>query len=665
MLDNCSDINELKYTLPRPSDEQDEVIINFIKGFNIRINSVAGAGKTTTLLLLASEAKKTFGLPSLILTYNRDLKDDIVKHIRDIGLQGYCDTYTYHGYASRIYQTGISTDTKLRENLIQPAPFITKHQIILLDEVQDMNCDYHRLVSQILTRGKLLVIVGDKKQCINDYLGASSEYLLNYEKYFDTGRPWKELSLRTSYRLTPCIADFVNTHILNDDIIIGGNTRNSDIKPIYSYGLWNMSTLIKEMVDKYGSKDVVIMMPSVRNINEKSPVGAMLRNKNHGLLFCVRDEANISDEMTQNKVIITSYNSMKGREAKCVVVIGFDESYLEYYHKSWPKEEQTLPNIIYVIATRAKESLIVIHDESRPMLRTINRTQLYRTCFVKGGKTEEKPMTTQKDKRWNVTDVIRHRNTTDTMELLSMIKVKTITEPGPIINYQNIIQFNGYFEDMKSYYGVLIPLYAEYVLTGKTYLYDDESDLEAILNKFKDKKEEIIERYEILLQITNKSLKEWMELVVLHCAIQSRWYFYAYQIVHYDWVDENFINIMSDRLIEAIPLSGHFEQDIVHNGAMLSTIKDGKESRMGIIKYQLEGIIDYITETEMWEFKCSNGLSDEHIIQCAAYIAIYSIQTSKLLPCKLFNLRSGEIVEVVIEKPRAFLDVLIKHKLQQ
>lgn len=77
--------------------------------------------------------------------------------------------------------------------------------------------------------------MGDKRQCINEYIGATTEYLINYNKYFDTGRSWKELTLITSYRLTPSIAKFVNTNILCQDLIIPGNIKNKDIKPIYSY----------------------------------------------------------------------------------------------------------------------------------------------------------------------------------------------------------------------------------------------------------------------------------------------------------------------------------------------------------------------------------------------------------------------------------------------
>src|SRR5436853_870665 len=261
--------------LPTPSDEQQEIIINFLKGYNIKIEAVAGAGKTTTLLLLADQAKRKFNSTTLILTYNRDLKDEIAQRIIQANLQHYCQVYTYHGYASKIYATNICNDTRLREHLVRN-PKETAHRIVLLDEVQDMNADYHTLVNKILSHGKILVIVGDRRQCINEYLGANCQYLLEPENYFDTGRPWKLLSLKTSYRLTPCLAKFVNTLVLNEDIIIGGNIIDKDLKPMYSYGLWEIKNLMGTMVKDYGAEEVVIIMPSVKNIHPKSPVGILL-----------------------------------------------------------------------------------------------------------------------------------------------------------------------------------------------------------------------------------------------------------------------------------------------------------------------------------------------------------------------------------------------------
>lgn len=631
--------------LPQPSDEQKEILIYFKQGYNCKIEAVAGAGKSTTLLLLALEAKINFKAKVLILTYNRDLKDEINEKIAILGLHTHCDIYTYHGYASRIYKQNIYNDIKLRECLtkpVGPAPY----DIILLDEVQDMNEDYYRLVCNMLTRGKILVLVGDRRQCINEYLGATSEYLINYSKYFDTGRPWKELMLRKSYRVTPAIAKFVNDNVLCQDIIIPGNTKDRNCKPIYSHGVWDMERLVLRSVETYGAEEVVIMLPSVRNINPKSPVGKLCAKRQSGLLFCVR-ETDMASETMKGKVLITSYNSMKGRERKCVVLVGFDESYFEYYDKKWNKEEPTLPNILYVAATRAREQLILIQDDRKPRLRTISLEKLYGTCEVRGGQETKKLKDNnfESGKTYIVTDLTRHRNTTDTIELMDLIQIENIQGAGEALPYQNIIQFGGYYEDMRQYYGTLIPLLAQYRKTRKIdwSVYDQEP------NKKDNVNIEILRKYNGLLIKETKDLKEWMELVVLQAAITSNCYFYVYQITNYDWVDVNFINTQVDRILTKLDngTEGIFEYPCLVKNT----------------QWSLHGYFDYFDEEKIWEFKCATTLSDDHKMQCGAYVSMYYENTGKLVPCNLYNTRTGELIKITVNNPSKYLEIMMRKRV--
>src|SRR5579862_2470936 len=99
-----------EYSLPTASPEQEEIILNFKNGFNIKIAALAGSGKTTTLLLLSNIAKNDFGSKSMILTYNRTLKDEIEQRIQHLRLQSFCKTYTYHGLASKLYGKTINND---------------------------------------------------------------------------------------------------------------------------------------------------------------------------------------------------------------------------------------------------------------------------------------------------------------------------------------------------------------------------------------------------------------------------------------------------------------------------------------------------------------------------------------------------------------------------
>lgn len=615
--------------LPTQSDEQNEILLNFLQGNNIKVEAIAGSGKTTTLLLLARAAKKELNIKSLILTYNKDLQTEIKTRLRQSNLANYCSVYTYHGYASRIYQTVINTDVLLRKHLVNEPSISTEYDVILLDEVQDMSPDYYKLVSKIVIE-KRIVLVGDRRQCINEYLGATANYLINYKKYFPSDRPWKELMLKTSYRMTPAIANFVNKNILKDNLIIGGNIKNENVLPIYNYSTWNISDLIATVVHKYGPEEVVIMTASTKNISPNSPIGRLIENDNRTIKFCHRENEPLEGKVMAGKVLISSFNAMKGKEKKCVVVVGFDESYFEYYNKEWSKENILLPNIIYVAATRAKQALILIQDDKKTPFRTTNRELIKETCQVMG--EQDTPIHKKmSDRKYVVTELTRHRNTTDMIDLLNMIKINIITAPSKTLMYEKYVEFNTYYEDMTTYYGTLIPMIADFKLNGvkKITLYD-----------MKGIPENIVEKFNMLNVNKYKTLKEWMQHVVLQHVMISGHYFYAEQILNYDWVDENFINEASDRIV--------------------SIISKG-EFNYGVARDNLSGEIDYITDTEIWEFKCSLSLNEEYYIQCAAYIALYALSKGKLLPSKLFNARTGELVEITIDNPALFIDIFMRN----
>ena len=139
--------------------------------------------------------------------------------------------------------------------------------------------------------------------------------------------------------------------------------------------------------------------------------------------------------------------------------MGFDESYFKYPDKPW--NESYLPNIIYVIATRAKEKLILCQSDKEKEFRTIATNQtLLETCSVSGNSIlQEVKIEKSKDIKLSVTDLVRHRNTSDISNLISLVK-RIISEATEMLKYENLAPFGGYYEEMKRYYGKLVKKYA-------------------------------------------------------------------------------------------------------------------------------------------------------------------------------------------------------------
>lgn len=648
--------------LPIPSDEQNEIILNFKAGYNLKIEAVAGAGKTTSLLYLARIVTNDFNCKSLILTYNKGLQLEIQNRIDSCGLN--CQAYTYHGYASKIYRKSINNDKILRQYLNTEPENNPQIPVLLLDEVQDMNEDYHKLVNKITYQGQLLCVVGDRHQNINEYMGSSEKYLINYERYFSTGRLWKELTLRTSYRLTPSIANFVNKNIINQELIIPGNFKYDDIKPLYYYSEWNFSNenILANLVKKFGADEIVIMKASVSNIslNKKGssslcPLGKLISNNSKDIKFCIRDNEALSEKEMKGKILLSSFNTMKGKEKNCVILYGVNESYFKYYEKDWPDDKKSLPNILYVACTRAKNCLILVQDDKNPHLRTTNTTIISETCNVIGCKDDKKESNIIKKKKdnYSITDVIKHRTTTDLIKLLELIKITEINPTSQPLKYENIIQFGGHYEDLKVFYGILIPVIAEYKTKGDI-RFDECMPLPDESNEMTEPLH-IVKRFNQLVSNKSKTYNEWMELVVINTSLLSGHYFMVDQITNYHWVDINFIEECVNRLLQTIPNDGNYEVSTV--------IKKFNIDKTKYNKYNLTGEIDYLTSNDIWEFKNATNLSDEYKIQTAAYISLYYLQHKKLLPGKLFNFRTLELIEITIDNPETFIDVLMKKYL--
>lgn len=629
------------YQIAKPSEEQQEIISCFKQGYNVKIEAVAGSGKTTTLLHLALTAKNNFVTKSLILTYNKDLQTEIKGKINDLDLQQWCKCYTYHGYASFLYQTTINNDKLLHEHLASKRVIKSNYQIILLDESQDLNPDYYNLVSRILAYGDILVLVGDRRQCINQHLNATADYFIYYEKYFTTGRPWKELSLKTSYRLTPANANFINKNILNQDLIIGGNISCENIKPTYNYSSWNLKKLLLKFVKQYGPEEVAILLPSTKSISDRSPLGKLMRSSNTGIAFCTKEDAELPAEVTKNKVIISNFHSFKGKEKACVFVLNFDESYFDYYCREWPKNSTELPNCIYVAVSRAKQHLILIQDETKANFRTTNLEIIGKTCEVVS-KQKEIKVKNSAAKKYEVTKLLKNITTIDMIELLKLITIEVIRGEEEVLNYQTLIKFGVYFEDMRQYYGNVIPLIASYRLHGYSYLCNLELQ--------NDNRKDIFDRFNFLSWKQNKTIKEWMELVVINSSINSKLYFYVDQITNYDWVDSDFIERAVERLLTILPEErGEFESEVF----ITKSLHD----------YNIHGIIDYLITDEIWEFKCTTALIDQHKIQCATYLSLYYLVNKKMLTGKLFNIRTNELLSIKIDNPILFIDILMRNKL--
>ena len=325
--------------LPPPSDEQRAVLARFAAGDHVQIEAVAGSGKSTTLLMLATAHPE---LRFVLLTYNARLQRDVEARARELRLAN-VQVRTYHAAAGAAYSRLIRDDLTLRAALAAPprpehvARASLLADALLLDECQDMTLAYHALVDYLgeaahagtaarRQAGPQFVVVGDVRQAINGYKGARVEFLSECADFFGCGadgqssRAWSKCALRTSYRLTPATARFINAHVLRAEVLVGGNTRDRNLRPAFLVTRFrtaarDMGRTVRAVVQQYGAENVAILAPSVRAVGGggTSPLAALVRTELHGIPVHLAGDTDDQrePELARGKLVVSSFHSFK------------------------------------------------------------------------------------------------------------------------------------------------------------------------------------------------------------------------------------------------------------------------------------------------------------------------------------------------------------------
>ena len=167
------------------SEEQKKIVKYSKRNYNVIIDSIAGSGKTSTILFITvnNQNKKI-----LLLTYNARLKLETRKKIELLELNN-IEAHSYHSFAKQFYEMEGYTDKDLLDVLSKNNKPIKKltFDMLILDEVQDMTKIYYDIVTKKIIKEIntiQIILLGDIKQCIYQYNGSDFRYLSLANKLF-------------------------------------------------------------------------------------------------------------------------------------------------------------------------------------------------------------------------------------------------------------------------------------------------------------------------------------------------------------------------------------------------------------------------------------------------------------------------------------------------
>ena len=684
------------------SDEQQNIITHVENGKNVQVDACAGSGKSTTIL---SAAKALPHKRFLLITYNKSLRKEIKEKVAELDLKNII-VHTYHSLAVAVYNEDAYVDKVMRLLISNNCPLKvvqTKYDIVVLDEVQDMTFLYYRLIIKYIKdvgSPIQLMVLGDFMQGLYEFKGADIRFLTFATEIWNRfpllrTPEFEKCQLKTSYRITNQMADFVNETMLSEKRLYA--CREGEpvcyIRRRIHELQWIVVNTIQDLISNHGVKpsDIFVLGASVKgsNSNIKKIENSLVEAGIPCHVPMMENSDNIDEEVIKGKVVFSTFHTSKGRQRPYVFVVGFDHSYFTINARTM--DPTKCPNTLYVATTRASKQLYLLETSGFSSDRPLK--------FLKQSHIEMKtkpyidfrgiPQTIFEEEYQSKNEITINRTTPTKMvkfisesvleeitQVLDEIFICIIPKQSEILLPTIMRTKTGFYEDVSDLNGIAIPaLLYDYIRS----LYTEEFDtcvlydmIQETISLIKPDKHPYLRTIVSELDPICSSVEDYLYMANVHQAAEEKLYFKLKQIQRdeYTWLGPEVLKKCKKRLLEIL------ETEINTTGEesepeMEKTIVDcmNEEANQKINtflsahfpptqQFQFTARVDLITKYTLWELKCTSEISTEHMIQTVIYAWLaMTIDPGFSKKVKIFNIRTGEVLELVAEK--ASLDKII------
>lgn len=670
IIPNNINKSSIKYNkMDTPSLEQQTVINDLIDGKNVVVNAVAGSGKSTCVISAAIQ------MPThkfLQVTYNASLRTDTMEKITRLNVSNIV-IHTYHSLAVSHYHPSAHTDIELRRILRDHMPIIANPfvpDIIVLDETQDMTQLYFAFIAKYIrdiNHPIQLLILGDHKQCLYEFKGADMRFLTKAADIWMHCPLLKHSvfeirQLQTSYRVTNQMAEFVNSVMLGEDrlhavrngspVVYIRNDDNTILRIIIHH--------IRQLIQKGTKPHEIFVLGASMKSNIRKIENALV---NAGIPCYIPSDENIKidDKVIAGKLVFSTFHSVKGRQRPHVLIYKFDHSYFQYYARTLDTNE--CPNTMYVGCTRATQNMICLESSNKNTDRPFDFMKMDHITMKEQPYIDFRgnPQTVVWENVQKENEITNHH--ISPTELIRFVKEDILEEITPIIERifvceqpemnmietPNIIETqNGLHEDVSDINGVAIPaIYADSIdPNGGVLLYDMIHQMS--VDRYPYLKEHVMEL------TRDKSIDNYLYMANLYIAIQSKLYSKISQInrTEYTWLDGTVINECMERMNRLIDTVGKHEQTIIDynddelQSSIINVLNNHPEmhKQFGIVhRFLFSARADMISDTTIWELKCTMMFTPEHFMQIIIYAWIWRTIYKDDKIFKLLNIKTGQI----------------------
>jgi hypothetical protein len=710
------------------SDEQRTIYEHIKSGKNVIVDSIAGSGKSTTIIHIAKLIPET---RFLHITYNSMLRKEFKEKIRALKIAN-IEVHTYHSFAVKYFVQTAHTDTGIREILtmgIGPSTDFPRFDVVVMDECQDMTALYYHFIRHAFgffpNPHPQLLFLGDYMQCLYEFKGADWRFLtLAHKIWADENGHYPpdsfiHRSLKTSYRITNQMASFVNNVMLGEERM---NACRDGCPVVY---IRNSRFFIERTIIHHIQRildegdlpsDIFILAPSVKgafsNVRKLENILVESGIPCHVPMF---ENERISDErVIDGKIVFSTFHSVKGRQRKYVFVLNFDNSYFTYNARNL--SPTVCPNTLYVATTRATHKLFLLEINQKVTDRPLDflkmsHSQMNREEYIdfKGSPQsvfyeETAESKSAKEQSGGGKIPVRHVTPTDlikfipenTLELITPLLKKIVVANTPVtpvtppheIDVPTVVLLkNGLYEDICDLNGIAIPtIYCDHILTK---MGTDTATHPNILWKFiENARNQMKEGDYMFLKRLFDDLSpycvtpgDYLYMSNVFVAFQEKLYFKLKQIGRdeYNWLTPKMVEECNRRMDEYIAHDPEDEIESFENTFLHSSNEDKHEYIDTLLtphmnkaeKYRFTARLDVITTKHIWELKFVKELTIDHQLQFVIYAWLwrcvhYGDETAPPKDFKLFNVRTGEILrlDATMEELTEIMVLLIKGKYE-
>jgi hypothetical protein len=681
-----------------PSEEQ-AIILNHIKsGNNVICNSVAGAGKTTTVMMLA---KNNPNKNIHMVTYNSMLKEEVRQKAKKYNN---LTVHNYHSLAKVSYIKNHSDydhntvfDNILSNNLKPIKPISI--DIIVVDETQDMEIIFFKFLQKFIqdigNPNLQYLIMGDNNQAVYEFKGSDARFLTLADKIWQL--PMISTSLTTSYRITNQIANFVN-EVMLDKSFITANKDGPNVKFIIEENIVKKYTVAKYLATYLlnlitngviKAEDIFVLVASLKANDHYQCLEHMLVNAGIDCYVSNKEDSN-KKSVTKGKVVFTTFHQSKGGERPIVIVYDFDDNYFSFYNKSKP--DNICCSELYVATTRASKELIVV--QFKKPLKFLNMKKLISASYIDFPFLKPEINVDDKEdanfllakakknqyKLLNPTEIIKYLpediKNMCTAAVVELFKTKKKPTDRSFKMPATMKRKNNLEEDICDLIGLAIPaLFQKNKLGSQSEI---EKFCEMKINNNKGQNHDIRTKFYYKHNDNDPYLFKMANLYSCFVDnINNR----LRQIDDYDWLTREQINICLDNLKANV---GYCEfEKYIGNGDDIYNCnnenldkyiteklgKDFKQKNLFAHNIIIEGRIDAYDDNIVWEFKCVNELTLVHKLQVILYAFIWNMfhkEHDGHRKFRLLNIINGEVLELDMTSNKfdEVVCALLKHKIE-